>query len=130
MIARGGTVRAAAVAPSESPFDVDVGPTENGRRYLVYSRCENRSGAVPRGCDIYAYDPDFEVENRYDASSSSTSEVQPTYWRGRVAFVRYFGDADDPRPVVYTRRAKSSRASERLPASRTAAASSGADAAT
>ncbi len=115
MIARKGLVERASVAPSPTPFEVDVGPTPSGRAYLVYSRCESRSTPVPRGCDIYAYDPDSHRENRYDASSSSHSDVHPTYWRGRVAFVRYYGSGDDPRPIVYTRRARSSRPSQRLP---------------
>lgn len=115
MIARQGRVERASVRPSATPFDVDVGPTESGRAYLVYSRCESRATAVPKGCDIYAYDPDSHHENRYDASSPTESDVHPTYWRGRVAFVRYYGSGDDPRPVVYTRRARSSGPSQRLP---------------
>jgi hypothetical protein len=115
MIARHGRVERASVAPSPTPFEVDVGPTGSGRPYLVYSRCESRSTPVPKGCDIYAYDPDTHRDNRYDASSASHSEVHPTYWRGRVAFVRYYGSASDPRPIVYTRRARSSRTSHRLP---------------
>jgi hypothetical protein len=115
MIARGGTVRRASVAPSPTRFDVDVGPTASGRPYVVYSRCTDRSEPVPRGCDIYAYDPDAGRENRYDASSPTESDVHPTYWRGRLAFVRYYGSADDPRPIVYTRAARSSRPSQRLP---------------
>lgn len=115
MIAREGRVERASVAPSPTRFEVDVGPTESGRAYLVYSRCESRSAPVPEGCDIYAYDPATHRENRYDASSSTESDVHPTYWRGRVAFVRYYGSGDDPQPVVYTRRARSSRPSQRLP---------------
>jgi hypothetical protein len=115
MIARRGTVEHASVRPSPTPFDVDVGPTQSGRAYLVYSRCESRDAPVPKGCDIYAYDPDSHRENRYGASSPSESDVHPTYWRGRVAFVRYYGSGEDPRPIVYTRRARSSRPSRRLP---------------
>jgi hypothetical protein len=114
-IARGGRTEQPDVAPSSTPFDVDVGPTEGGRPYLVYFRCEEGGGTVPRGCDIYAFDPRSGREKRYDASSSRHSDVHPTYWRGRVAFVRYYGTADDPRPIVYARRARSSQPSERLP---------------
>jgi hypothetical protein len=115
MIARRGRVERASVRPSPTRFDVDVGPTKGGRAYLVYSRCESREGPVPRGCDIYAYDPDHNDENRYAASSPTESDVHPTYWRGRIAFVRYYGSGDDPRPIVYTRRARSPRPSQRLP---------------
>jgi hypothetical protein len=115
MISRRGTVAAANVAPSPAPFDVDVGPTPSGRAYLVYSRCADRSAPVPQGCDIYAYDPDSGRENRYDHSSPSESDVHPTYWRGRIGFVRYYGSGDDPRPVVYTRAATASGPSRRLP---------------
>ena len=115
MIARDGHVERASVRPSPTPFDVDVGPTQSGRAYLVYSRCESRDTPVPKGCDIYAYDPDSHHENRYDASSPTESDVHPTYWRGRIAFVRYYGSGDDPRPIVYTRRAHSSLPSQRLP---------------
>ena len=115
MIARDGHVERASVRPSPTPFDVDIGPTQSGRAYLVYSRCESRDTPVPKGCDIYAYDPDSHHENRYDASSPTESDVHPTYWRGRIAFVRYYGSGDDPRPIVYTRRAHSSQPSQRLP---------------
>jgi hypothetical protein len=116
MIARHGRIQAASVRPSPTPFDVDVGRTESGRAYLVFQRC--RSGgasSMPRGCDIFGYDPDSHHENRYRASTSAHSEVHPTYWRGRIAFVRYYGSGDDARPIVYTRRARSSRPSQRLP---------------
>jgi hypothetical protein len=115
MIARHGRVERASVRPSPTPFDVDVGPTASGRAYLVYSRCEGRAAPVPKGCDIYAYDPASHRENRYDASSPTESDVHPTYWRGRVAFVRYYGSGSDPRPVVYSRRARSAGPSRRLP---------------
>jgi hypothetical protein len=115
MISRSGRVEPAAVPPSPAPFDVDVGPTSSGRPYVVYSRCQERATPVPSGCDVYAYDPASGRENRYDASSPTESEVHATYWKGRVAFVRYDGSGDDARPVVYTRRARSSRPSERLP---------------
>jgi hypothetical protein len=96
MISRDGAVRPAAVAPNPTPFDVDVGPTESGHPYLVYSRCEDRSSPVPRGCDIYAYDPTTGRENRYEASTRSHSEVHPTYWRGRIAFGASCGSAAAP----------------------------------
>ena len=61
---------------------------------------------MPHGCDIYAYDPATGRENRYSASTRSHSELHPTYWRGHMAFVRYYGSGADPRPVVYTRRGR------------------------
>ena len=112
------------MAPSPTSFDVDVGPTASGHAYVVYSRCEDRSTPVPKGCEIYAYDMRTGREHRYDASSPTESEAHPTYWAGRLVFVRYYGRLvfvryhgpdDDPRPVVYMRRARSSGTSQRLP---------------
>jgi hypothetical protein len=115
MIDRLGKTVRADVAPSATPFDVDVGPTPAGHDYLVYSRCRTRATPVPRGCDIYAYDVINHRELRIDGADSGRSEVHPTYWDGRLAFVRYYGSGDDPHPVVYTRRTRSSRPSQRLP---------------
>jgi hypothetical protein len=115
MIDRLGKTVRADVAPSATPFDVDVGPTPAGHDYLVYSRCRSRAMPVPRGCDIYSYDVVNHREHRIDGADSARSEVHPTYWDGRLAFVRYYGSGDDPHPVVYTRRTRSSRPSKRLP---------------
>jgi hypothetical protein len=115
MIVRLGRTVRADVAPSPTPFDVDVGPTPAGHAYLVYSRCRSRTTPVPQGCDIYAYDVISHREQRIDGADSARSEVHPTYWDGRLAFVRYYGSARDPHPVVYTRRTRSSQPSQRLP---------------
>ncbi|HEY7622309.1 MAG TPA: hypothetical protein VH834_21240 [Solirubrobacteraceae bacterium] len=101
--------------PARSRPSWSCEPTASGRADVVYSRCQSRSGAVPTGCDVYAYNPRTHRENRYRFSTASHSEVHPTYWDGRVAFVRYYGSSADPHPVVHTRRASSSRPSQRLP---------------
>lgn len=114
-----GAVTTPDVPPSASPFDVDIGPTSSGHAYLVYSRCPESGGrpsyALPGSdCDLYAYNPATGREAPVHASDPGHADVHPTYWRGRLAWVRYYGTVSDPRPVVYTRATPSSH-SERLP---------------
>lgn len=118
-----GRVDTLAVAPSTASFDADVGPDSGGRPALVYRRCTRGFAGFfppPEGCDLYTYSFLTGGERRIRSASSPTaSEMSPTLWRGRLAWVRVYDRdrrADRPsRPFVYTRRLGSSRPSERLP---------------
>lgn len=83
------------------PFDVDLGPDRNGRTVAVYSRCSvepdyDASFARSRwpyvrgrGCDVYGLDVSTGRERRVTAAArKSFSEVLPTIWKDRIAFVR------------------------------------------
>jgi hypothetical protein len=83
------------------PFDVDLGPDRDGRTVAVYSRCSvepdyDASFARSRwpyvrgrGCDVYRLDISNGRERRVTAAArKSFSEVLPTIWRDRIAFVR------------------------------------------
>lgn len=82
-----GSVADAAIDPSSVPFDPDLGPTASNGRFVVYSRCA--TGSATRACDVYGYDLAARSERRISAASSSTrSEVGPSYFKGVVAFGR------------------------------------------
>lgn len=122
------------------PFDVDLGPGENGKPVAVYSRCRtepdpvtvrNRFGSrvftgpypawtAGRGCDLFRFD--FEAGNERlirGASTAQASEMLPSVWRGRIAFARVYERRAGTRgtyPYLYTRPlGASSGASDRQP---------------
>jgi hypothetical protein len=83
------------------PFDVDLGPGRNDHPTAVYARCSrdaegDATFATSRfawidgtGCDIYEFDVITGRERRVaGASQASANEVQPSIWRGQIAFVR------------------------------------------
>jgi hypothetical protein len=120
------------------PFDVDLGPDEDGDLVAVYSRCDiepdvtgvrgtfgSRVFSAPypaytagRGCDIYRYDFETQQESLIaDASTRESSEVLPSIWRDQVAFVRVYEGRDGNRgvyPYLYVRPLDGGR-SERQP---------------
>ena len=82
MTLRDGSPTALPVAPSSKPFDLDLGTNRSGGAVAVYTRCDP-------GCDIYRFDYPSGKEQRLAKLSSPTAdEVQPTVWRGEIAFVR------------------------------------------
>jgi len=109
------------------PFDVDLGPDEDGDVVAVYSRCATEPDPVRvrgvfgarvfsdpypaytagRGCDIYRYDFDTRQETRLKgASTNQASEVLPSIWRDQVAFARVYERRDGHRgvyPYLYVR---------------------------
>ena len=105
------------------PFDVDVGPGEDGGVVAVYSRCTTEprfrastrplpAWATGRGCDLYRFDFRDAAETRIaGASTAANSEVLPTIWRGRLGFVRVY----DGRPYVYVRAIGAQSPSRRQP---------------
>lgn len=117
-----GAIEPLPVAPRTVPFDADVGPGPDGAPVVVYSRCErepDRAAAEARGCALQLLDLTRRVERRLaETDSPAASEMQPTIWRDRVAWVRIEDDAADTRPRVYTRSLRSAPAtrSRRLPA--------------
>lgn len=107
----GGQASALPVAPSTRDFQADVGPTAKGDPFYVYVRCGEEEGS----CDLFAYNPRTGIEQRSKASDPSHSESLPTYWRGRLAFVREYATAGAPKQVVYQRPNPDTRRSQRLP---------------
>jgi hypothetical protein len=81
----GGIVSDAAVPSSRQPFDPDLGPGRRGRVAAVYARC--RGGL--RRCDVYRLDVPRGRERKVRAvSSRAGSELAPSVWGNRYAFVR------------------------------------------
>lgn len=105
------------VAPSATRFEADVGPASDGRPTLIYQRYGGTS-IVPSGCDLFVYSLAAARGERpvRNANDRDLDDVQPTPWRGRIAWVRAYGSGPDANPVVYTKTltAPRSRASTRL----------------
>lgn len=105
------------VAPSATRFEADVGPASDGRPTLIYQRCGGTS-IVPSGCDLFVYSLAAARGERpvRNANDRELDDVQPTAWRGRIAWVRAYGSGPDANPVVNTKTltAPRSRASTRL----------------
>lgn len=104
-----GVTRTVPVRSRRVPFDVDLGPDRAGRTVAVYSRCrrepsfENTANQLPtygsgRGCDIYEFDFARGRERKLTrVSGRHSSEVLPSVWGRRIAFIRVYerrrGDA-------------------------------------
>jgi hypothetical protein len=121
-ILRRGRVEHLPVAPSQAPFDADVGPDRSGRPQLIYTRCTTeRPGELGvndnDGCDLVVYSLAGAGGERpvRGANTTAGNEFAPTLWRGRIAFARQLPGGG--RPLVYTRRlgAPRSQPSTRLP---------------
>jgi hypothetical protein len=91
----GGKPTALPVAPSPTPFDVDLGTNRNGSTYAVYTRCKrpgSMQGSVVRrgtGCDVYRLSiASGREEQLTKISSPDWDEREPTIFRGRIAFIR------------------------------------------
>lgn len=111
-----GKVRRLPVAPRSVPFDVDLGPGEDGRVVAVYSRCAREpelsesqdSVSTPyppytrgRGCDLYRFDFATGKERKVSgASTDQASEVLPSIWKDEIAFARVYEQRDGRRGVV------------------------------
>jgi glucose/arabinose dehydrogenase len=123
-----GAIGAAPVAPRAVPFDVDLGPSEDGGVVAAYSRCAQEPDAYGAGgillrttgrrCDIFRLDPATGRETRLEgASTESSSEFLPSIWRDSVAFARVFESREGRRgdlPYLYVRPLDGGR-SERQP---------------
>jgi hypothetical protein len=92
-----GVVAPLPVPGRSVPFDADLGPGEDGRSTLVYSRCAVEPPAAELGgalawnlarrCDVYRFSFTTGREARIaGAASPAVSEFLPAVWRGRVAF--------------------------------------------
>jgi hypothetical protein len=91
VIARGGVAADAAVKPSATPFDVDLGDDGHGHLIATYSRCSRPPKGLerPRGCDVYRYDVTARRERRVPGlGAGSASDYLPTAASGRIAFAR------------------------------------------
>jgi hypothetical protein len=104
------------VAPRGVPFDVDLGPGEDGGVVAAYSRCDREpdSFSLPqpahttgRGCDLYMFDFASGGETMLEGpSTDEASEVLPSIWRDEIAFARVYEQREgDPGvlPYLYTR---------------------------
>jgi hypothetical protein len=98
-IRRGGAIEQLPVAPSQVPFDVDIGPDRNGRPQLIYTRCQTERtedyGYTAfgtngyQGCDLVTYSLAGRGERRVQgANTAAGNEFAPTLWKGRIAFAR------------------------------------------
>src|SRR3954463_2525847 len=117
--------RAGATAPERLPvassgrsFDADIGPDSSGRPELVYQRCNEPPG-VPRGCDLFVFSLANATGERpvRNANDPDHNDMNPTLWRGRIAWSRDYGSGSEPNPIVYTKAlsAPRSQPSRRLP---------------
>jgi hypothetical protein len=91
---RNGQPADPAVRTLRRPFDLDVGPGEDGSPVVVYSR----------NGDLYRYDVATAAEGRIDSvSSPHWLESQPSIHGAKIAFVRNKPGASKqrPRPLVY-----------------------------
>ena len=96
------------VARRTVPFDVDLGPDQNGDTVAVYSRCSREPGprkpvtgniianqmpnwSSGRGCNLYRFNFATGRETTVAAANSpGASEFLPTIWKTRVAFARVY----------------------------------------
>lgn len=79
---RDGKVVRLPVAPSDDPFDADLGTTAGGRVVAVYSRCA-------KACRIYLLDLATNSETRLrQAEQVQRDQTHPTLHRGVLGFQR------------------------------------------
>ena len=112
------------VASSPVSFQADIGTDSAGRPELIYQRCGRAVSTTPpayelTGCDLFVYslvDGTGERPVR-NANDPAHNDVNPTLWRGRIAWTREYGSGEHANPVVYTKTltAPRSRPSTRLP---------------
>jgi len=109
-VQRAGVQADPAIPTQPNPFDLDVGPSEDGAPTIVYSRCADPGvrtvdGFVTRpssGCDIWRLDPISGIETRVDAASTAAGEeTQPSIHRSLIAFVRTRGGRTRSRSVPH-----------------------------
>ena len=117
-IRREGKVELLPVAPSQAPFEADIGADRNRKPQLVYTRCTGGGPGTGRasGCDLFTLSLSSGAgEQPISAANTSRNEISPTLWNGRLAFARQ--SKDGSRAVVYTRKLadRPARRSRRLP---------------
>ena len=111
---RDGEVVRLPVAPSERPFDVDLGTNRSGNVVAVYTR-EDEDG----NSDIYRFSfRSGREEHLTKLSSPTADESQPTVHAGNIAFVRRQGRRDVLRIGNTTRTGTPTRALASAPAGR------------
>jgi hypothetical protein len=77
------------IAPFKSDGALDVGPGEDGRPALVFSRCERTAEGGTTGCDVFRYD--FATRAETPVSTANTPgaiETLPSIFGRRMAFMR------------------------------------------
>jgi hypothetical protein len=108
-----GPTEVLPIAGSDRPFNADIGRGAAGPQ-LVYERCSET-------CDLFTYTlgvggPSGERAIR-NANDPEHHDVNPTIWRGRIAWSRIYGEQRDRKVIVYTKllTAPRSKPSTRLP---------------
>jgi hypothetical protein len=100
------------VAPGDREFDADIGPDSDGDPQVIYQRCGET-------CDLFVYSLANGTGERpvRNANDPERHDTQPTLWRGRIAWARIYGEQQDRKVIVYTKRltAPRSQRSQRLP---------------
>ena len=100
-----GAVKAAPLAPSDTPWDVSLGPDAHGDVVAIYRSCG------PDGCDVRRlYVATGRDQALRSVSSPSYDEATPAIWRSTVVFTRHVGRCDVP----YVKDLSSSKPSRRL----------------
>ena len=90
MLLNNGITQMLPIAPSPTPFDVDLGDNGHGGLVAAYSRCSHPSiRTLPHGCRLYVYDFAVGAERPIAiANVAGASQFLPSMAAGRVAFVR------------------------------------------
>jgi hypothetical protein len=85
-----GVAQVLPIAPSPTPFDVDLGDDGHGGLVATYSRCAKPSAPrLPPRCRLYVYDLSTSAERPIAvANAAGASQFLPSMAAGRVAFVR------------------------------------------
>ncbi len=82
-----GVIAPAAIAPSNGPLEVALGPRAGGGVTAVYVRCSEPQGSL--GCAIYELPLGVAgAAERQLAIPGGGSDTRPAIWKNRVAFVR------------------------------------------
>ncbi len=90
MLLNNGITQMLPIAPSPTPFYVDLGDNGHGGLVAAYSRCSHPSiRTLPHGCRLYVYDFAVGAERPVAiANVAGASQFLPSMAAGRVAFVR------------------------------------------
>ena len=77
------------IAPFKSDGALDVGPGEDGKPALLFSRCERTAEGGTTGCDVFRYDFATRAETPVSTvNSPGAIETLPSIFGRRIAFMR------------------------------------------
>jgi hypothetical protein len=105
------------VPPSGARSTPTSGPTRAGARADLPALRD--PPGVPTGCDLFVFSLANATGERpvRNANDPGHNDMNPTLWRGRIAWARDYGSGSEPNPIVYTKAltAPRSQPSKRLP---------------